>query len=55
MLSQHANLTEGPLGFPQTDRQAQTLEAILKAAPKGDEFRYRKALIEKAPAEVLAG
>src|SRR5207253_1271943 len=46
---------EGPLGFPQTDRQAHALEGILKAMPRGEEYRYRKAVIEKAPAEVLAG
>jgi hypothetical protein len=54
-LSQHYGLAEGPLGFPQTDRQARALEAILKAVPKGDEFRYRKALVSKAPTEVLPG
>lgn len=48
-------LTEGPLGFPQTDRQAQALDALLKSMPKSDEFRYRKAMIAKAPAEVLDG
>jgi hypothetical protein len=55
ILSQHYGPAEGPLGFPQTDRQARALEAILKAVPKGDEFRYRKALVAKAPTEVLPG
>jgi hypothetical protein len=47
--------TEGPLGFPMTDRQAVALDQILKALPKGDEFRYRKATIAQAPSEVLSG
>src|SRR5438309_12027246 len=37
----HAS-TEGPLGFPVTDRQAFALDAILKALPQEDAFRYRK-------------
>lgn len=55
ILNQHYGVAEGPLGFPQTDRQAHALEGILKAMPRGEEYRYRKALIEKAPAEVLSG
>src|SRR6516225_5070922 len=47
--------TEGPLGFPVTDRQAIALDAILKALPKDDAFRYRKAVITKGPSEVLPG
>jgi hypothetical protein len=47
--------TEGPLGFPLTDRQAIALDAILKALPKDDAFRYRKAVITKGPSEVLPG
>lgn len=54
-LSAHYGQTEGPLGFPLTDRQAFALEAILKALPKDDAFRYRKALVAKAPTELLAG
>jgi hypothetical protein len=34
---------KAPLGFPLTDRQAIALDAILKALPKDDAFRYRKA------------
>ncbi len=35
-------MTEGPFGFPLTDRQAIALDAILKALPKDDAFQYRK-------------
>jgi hypothetical protein len=45
----------GPLGFPLTDRQAYALDAILKAQPKDTAFAYRKAVIEKAPTELMAG
>jgi hypothetical protein len=47
--------TEGPLGFPVTDRQAIALDTILKALPKDDAFRYRKATIARGPSEVLPG
>jgi hypothetical protein len=53
--SQHSGTTEGPLGFPVTDRQAIALEAILKALPKDDAFRYRKAIVARGPSEVLPG
>jgi len=52
---QESKLTEGPLGFPLTDRQAIALDTILKALPKDDAFRYRKAIIAKGPSEVLPG
>jgi hypothetical protein len=47
--------TEGPLGFPLTDRQAIVLDQVLKALPKGQEFRYRKATTAKGASEVLSG
>jgi hypothetical protein len=47
--------TEGPLGFPLTDRQAVALDAILKALPKDDAFRYRKTVLARGASEVLAG
>jgi hypothetical protein len=50
----HAS-TEGPLGFPVTDRQAFALDAILKALPQEDAFRYRKALLAQGASEVLPG
>ena len=46
---------EGPLGFPMTDRQAVAVDSILKALPKDDAFRYRKAVAAKGPSEVLPG
>lgn len=34
--------TEGPLGFPLTDRQAFALDQVLKALPKDDAYQYRR-------------
>jgi hypothetical protein len=48
-------LCEGPLGFPLTDQQAFAVEAALKALPRTDEFRYRKAVLTRGPSEVLPG
>jgi hypothetical protein len=53
--SQHYGTTEGPLGFPLTDRQAIALDAILKALPRDNAFRYRKATVARGPSELLAG
>ena len=47
--------TEGPLGFPLTDRQAIALEHILKSLPKDDSFKYRKSLVTKGASEILQG
>lgn len=48
--------TEGPLGFPLTDRQAIALESIIKALPKDSAYRYRKAVSPAAaPSELLTG
>jgi hypothetical protein len=47
--------TEGPLGFPMTDKQARNLEAILKGLPKSDEFAYKKTVFHKAPTELNPG
>lgn len=55
VLKQFYGPTEGPLGLPMHDRQAAALDGILKALPTSDEFRYRKAVIGQAPAEVLPG
>ena len=46
--------TEGPLGLPMKDRQAQALDALLKTLPA--ELRaVKRATIDKAPTETLAG
>src|SRR5437016_4550290 len=47
--------TEGPLGFPVTERQAFALDAILKALPQDELFHYRKAQLAHGPSEVLPG
>src|SRR5207244_3702485 len=46
---------EGPLGFPCPDKVAFALDAILKALPKDPAYQYRKAIVEKAPTELLQG
>jgi hypothetical protein len=48
-------VTIGPLGFPMLDRQAVALDAILKALPKEDVFKYRKAIIGDPPSEIKPG
>jgi hypothetical protein len=55
ILSQHYGATEGPLGFPLTDRQAIALDTILKSLPQDDAFRYRKTTLARSPSEVLPG
>jgi hypothetical protein len=54
-LKNYYGSAEGPLGFPMQDRQAFALEAILKALPREDTYRYRKALLARGPSEVLGG
>ena len=54
-LKVHYGTAEGPLGFPLTDKQAFALDALLKALPKDDAFRYRKAVVPLGPTETLAG
>jgi hypothetical protein len=46
--------TEGPLGLPMKDKQAKTLEQILKAVPQEDRHLIR-LVTAKAPAELLEG
>jgi hypothetical protein len=45
----------GPLGFPMTDRQAFAVDAILKQLPGEAVYRYRKAIVPRAPTELMAG
>ena len=44
-------MTEGPLGFPLTDKQA-FIEALLKSLPREPAYAYRKTLIQKQPTEI---
>jgi hypothetical protein len=55
ILTQHYGPATGPLGFPLLDRQAFALEAILKALPKDAVYAYRKALVEPASIDLMAG
>jgi hypothetical protein len=45
----------GPLGFPQTDRAARAVDALLKTLPKAPEYDYRHAVVTKAPTELNPG
>ena len=47
--------TEGPFGLPMRDQQARQLEALLRQLPREKLFEPHKALIEKAPSELLWG
>src|SRR5438105_936400 len=54
-LTQHYGPAQGPLGFPQTDKQARALEALLKELPRDDAFRYRKRVVPLGPTELAPG
>lgn len=54
-LNRYYGTAEGPLGFPMQDRQAFALEAVLKALPRDDAHRYRKAVLARGASEVLPG
>jgi hypothetical protein len=47
--------TEGPLGFPMTDKQARALDLLLKSLPQGKDYQYRKAVLARAPTELNPG
>ena len=47
--------TEGPLGFPMTEKQARNLDVILKSLPKEKEYGYKKTTFHKASTEVSTG
>jgi hypothetical protein len=51
----HYGPAVGPLGFPQTDRAARALDALLKTLPKAKEYDYRHAVVTKAPTELNPG
>jgi hypothetical protein len=50
-LKSYYGPTEGPLGFPMQDRQAQALAQIMAALPKDAAFSYRKAVAARGPTE----
>jgi hypothetical protein len=54
-LKQHYGDTEGPLGIPCTDKQALALDRILRELPKDDAYAPGKAVVAKAPTELLTG
>jgi hypothetical protein len=47
--------SEGPLGFPMTDRAARAVDTLLRALPKTKEYEYRKAVSARAPTELNPG
>lgn len=56
MKSPHTpKTTEGPLGFPMTDKQARSLDMLLKQLPKEKEYGYRKTIFHKAATELNPG
>ena len=54
-LTQHYGATVGPLNFPQTDRAARALDALLRALPHTKDYEYRKAVSGRAPTELNPG
>src|SRR5262249_56337187 len=44
--------TEGPLGFPMSDKAARELDALLRTLPERD---YKHAIVEKATTELSPG
>src|SRR5207248_6904885 len=47
--------TEGPLGVPMKDRQAQALEALLRTLPHERPYEPQTAVIAKSPTELMTG
>jgi hypothetical protein len=47
--------TEGPLGFPMTDKAARAVETILRELPRTKEYAYRKAMLPQAATELNPG
>ena len=47
--------TEGPLGFPMTDKAARAVETILRKLPSSKEYAYRKAMLPQAATELNPG
>jgi hypothetical protein len=55
ILTAHYGSIEGPLGFPMSDRAAQTLDALLKALPHTPPHEYRHLVSTKGPTEINPG
>jgi hypothetical protein len=55
ILTHHYGTTIGPLNFPQSDRAASALDAVLRSLPKTREYEYRKTVSAKAPTELNPG
>ncbi len=53
-LPEYGN-TEGPLGFPMRDRDARTLDTLLKSLPHTPEYEYRHRVTVKGLTEVNPG
>jgi hypothetical protein len=47
--------TEGPLGIPMPDKVARAVDALLKQLPKTDDYKYRHAVLARAPSELNPG
>jgi hypothetical protein len=47
--------TEGPLGFPMSDRTARALDALMRTLPRTPEYDYRHQVVTRAPTEVNPG
>ncbi len=54
-FSKHYGDTEGPLGFPMTDKSAQAVAAILRELPQSKEYEYRKSVMPQAATELNPG
>ena len=54
-FSKHYGDTEGPLGFPMTDKSAQAVAAILRELPQSKEYEYRKTVMPQAATELNPG
>jgi hypothetical protein len=54
-LKKHYGETEGPLGFPMTDRAAGQLDIVLQALPRSGEYEYRHLVMPKPPTELNPG
>src|SRR5271154_1011382 len=47
--------TEGPLGFPMTDKAARAVGTILRELRSSSEYAYRKAVLPRAATELNPG